>query len=40
VAREPEPELLRVLPDRDADDEDERPDDERLAGGMPELLLL
>jgi hypothetical protein len=32
--------LLRVAPDRDEDDEVERPDDERLAGGMRKLLLL
>jgi hypothetical protein len=33
-------ELVRVPSDRDEDDEVERPDDERLAGGIRKLLLL
>jgi hypothetical protein len=37
---EPEPELARVPPVRDDEDEVERPDDERLAGGIVKLLLL
>jgi hypothetical protein len=40
VLREPEPELARVPPVRDDEDEVERPDDERLAGGIVKLLLL
>jgi len=43
VARAPvlrELALVRVPPDRDEDDGVERPDDERLAGGIRKLLLL